>query len=213
MSDEASPAVRARAFFDDLWKTGDYWDLEGSPFERDKYACQLALIRDRRYPRVLEIGCGAGVFTEQLATLADHVVAIDVSEAAIARARSRAANPAVDFRVANVMDWDPATDGPWDLVVLSETIYYLGWLYPFFDVAWLASQLEGATRPGGRLLMANTCGGLKDYLLKPWLIRTYRDLFVNVGYQREAEEMFRGQKDGCNLDVLVTLLTKPARSG
>jgi SAM-dependent methyltransferase len=209
MNDAVPPGVRASTFFEDLWKTGDNWDLERSPFERDKYECQLALIRDRRYSRVLEIGCGGGVFTEPLAALAERVVAIDVAPSAIDRARSRVTNPAVDFRVANVMDWDPAVDGPWDLIVLSETIYYLGWLYPFFDVAWLASQLEGATRAGGRLLMANTCGGLKEYLLQPWMMRTYRDLFVNVGYRLESEKMFHGQKDGINLDVLVTLLEKP----
>jgi hypothetical protein len=114
----------------------------------------------------------------------------------------------VDFRVANIMDYDVRADGPWDLIVLSETIYYLGWLYPFFDVGWLAAELFGATRDGGRLLMANTSGGVEDYLLRPWLIRTYRDLFLNVGYQLEAEEIFHGSKNGLNLEVLISLFGK-----
>ena len=69
-----------------------------------------------------------------------------------------------------------------------------GWLYSLFDVAWLACQLLNATRAGGRLLMANTCGGVEDYLLRPWIIRTYRDLFLNVGYHREVEEIFMAQR-------------------
>jgi hypothetical protein len=50
----------------------------------------------------------------------------------------------VDFRVANIMDYKPQVDGPWDLILFSDTMCYLGWLYPFFDVAWLAVQLFDA---------------------------------------------------------------------
>lgn len=210
MSGRAAVRERARAFFDDLWRQGDFWSLERSKFEQAKYTRQLGLLGRHRYKRALEIGCGAGVFTRALARIADRVVALDVSPTAIERARAAGAAPGtVEFRVANVMDYDPHADGPWDLVVMSETIYYLGWLYPFFDVGWLAFQLFEATREGGRLLMANTYGGVEeDYLLRPWLIRTYRDLFLNVGYGLEAEEVFRGTKDGVPLEVLISLFVK-----
>jgi hypothetical protein len=48
-------------------------------------------------------------------------------------------------------------------------------------VAWLAVQLFEATRSGGRLMLANSMDENEDWLLRPWIIRTYRDLFVNVG--------------------------------
>src|SRR3990172_2005201 len=114
----------------------------------------------------------------------------------------------VEFLATNIMDYDPRSEGPWDLVVLSETIYYLGWLYSFFDVAWLSSELFAASGRGGRLLMANTCGGGDDGLLHPWLIRTYRDLFLNVGYRLEIEEVFRGTKNGVDFEVLISLFAK-----
>jgi len=172
------------------------------------------LVRDRRYARALEIGCGAGAFTRSLAGCADRVLAIDISPTAIARAQAMAANsPGIDFQVGNIMERDLQAEGPWDLVVMSETIYYLGWLYPFFDVGWLALQLLAATREGGRLLVANTCGGVEDYLLRPWIIRSYRDLFLNVGYGLEAEEIFRGAKNGAEIEVLISLFSKPARNG
>ena len=88
MSDDPTPGAKAKQFFDDLWCKGDYWSLETSPFERDKYARQLERIADRRYRTVLEIGCGAGHFTRALAALADRVVAIDVSPVAIEQARA-----------------------------------------------------------------------------------------------------------------------------
>ena len=200
---------KAHAFFEELWQRGDPWEFATSEFERAKYARQLALLQERRYARALEIGCGNGCFTRLLAGIADQAVGLDISPTAIAQAREAAAGlGTIDFRVANVMDYDAHAEGPWDLVVMSETICYLGWLYPLFDVAWLASELFSATRPSGRLLMANTCGGVEDYLLRPWIIRTYRDLFLNVGYHLEAEEIFHGTKHGVDIEVLISFFGK-----
>lgn len=210
MSDDATAGERARTFFDDLWRRGDYWALESSPFERDKYARQLEMLADRRYRRVLEIGCGAGHFSRALATLADHVLAIDVSPVAIEQARAAGGHAdVIEYRVADVMEYKPAADGPFDLVVMSETIYYLGWLYPFFNLGWTACLLFDATTDLGRLLMTNTHGGLKSYLHRPWLIQTYRDLFRNVGYSLEREEPFVGEKNGVELQATLCLFTKP----
>jgi hypothetical protein len=58
--------------------------------------------------------------------------------------------------------------------------------------------------------MANTVGAEKEYLHLPWLLETYRDLFLNVGYVREAEEVVRGTKDSVDYEILVSLLSKPA---
>ena len=200
---------KAKRFFDDIWRNGDFWQLETSEFEREKYAFQMELLGDRRYGWVLEIGCGSGCFSRLLAGIADKVVALDISPLAITRARSLSTGPeGIDFRVANIMEYDPIVEGPWDLIVMSETIYYLGWLYSFFDVAWLAVRLFKATREGGRLLMANACGGVEDYLLYPSIIRTYRDLMLNVGYQLESEDLFQGTKDGLALKALVSCYGK-----
>jgi len=201
---------KAQVFFEDLWKVGDPWELETSQFEKDKYDLQLAMLKNHRYSRALEIGCGAGTFTRRLSGIADRVVALDISANAIARAQeAKFAGGSIDYRVANVMDYKVGDEGSWDLVVMSETIYYLGWLYSFFDVAWLAAELFAATRSAGQLLMANTCGGVEDYLLRPWIIQTYRDLFLNVGYQLRSEETFRGGKNGAQVEVLISLFVKP----
>jgi predicted TPR repeat methyltransferase len=167
------------------------------------------MLGGRRYPRALEIGCGAGAFTRLLAGVADDVVALDISTTAIARARAAmTGSTQIEFQVGNIMDYDLRAREPWDLIVMSETIYYLGWLYSFFDVAWLAMELFNATRGEGQLLMANTCAGVEDYLLRPEIIRTYHDLFVNVGYRLAAEETFVGNKDGADIKVLISLFGK-----
>ena len=208
--DRPDAGARARGFFDDLWTQGDYWELETSAFEQANNARALALLHDRRYSRVLEIGCGAGAFTRLLAEMSGHVLALDVSAVAIERARRAGAGSIVEFRVANIMEADPESEGPWDLVVISETIYYLGWLYTVFDVGWLGQRLFAATRDGGRVLMANSFGDSLGRLLHPSLIRTYRDLFVNVGFRLEREEIFRGTKTGMPIDALISLYQKPS---
>lgn len=209
MTERVARDERARSFFDGLWRQGDPWELERSGFERDRYAALLRLLDGGHYPRALEIGCGAGHLTRQLVQYAERILALDVSREAIARARAAHGGGAqIEFRVANAMEFDPGAEGPWDLIVLSETIYYLGWLYPFFDVAWFASELFRATRVGGRLLLANTQGHLEDALLLPCIIHTYRDLFANVGYQLHHESIFRGTKNGAELEVLMSLFVR-----
>jgi SAM-dependent methyltransferase len=205
---------KIRTFMDNLWERGDPWDFESSAYERDRCVQLLKMLDGRRYARILEIGCGAGYLTRLLAPHADRLVALDISQTAIERARALSAGQTgVDFRVANIMDYKPQIDGPWELIVFSDTICYLGWLYPFFDVAYLAVQLFDATRSGGRLLLANSMDENDDWLLRPWIIRTYRDLFVNVGYAIESEEVYNATKKGVDFEVLMTLYRKLPNEG
>jgi SAM-dependent methyltransferase len=198
-----------REFMESLWQRGDPWDIESSEYERIRCEHLLKMLDGRRYARALEIGCGAGYLTRLLTPLADQLVALDVSQTAIDRARTLGGDATgVDFRVANIMDYKPRVDGLWDLIVFSDTMCYLGWLYPFFDVAWLAVSLFDATRDGGRLMLANSMDEENDWLLRPWIIRTYRDLFVNVGYTIESEQVFKGAKKGADFEVLMTLYSK-----
>lgn len=210
MSNEQTPGERAKSYFDQLWSTGDPWALETADYDQQKDDYLLTLLTDRRYKRALEVGCGGGTFSAKLTRVVDDLVAVDVSALAIEAARERDEPlDAVTFRVANIMDYDVVGEGPWDLVVLSETIYYVGWLYPYFDVAWLAHQLFAATRPGGRLLLVNTEGGERHYLHQRWILQTYRDLFINVGYQVERHEIFRGSKNGVDSAALMVAYAKP----
>jgi SAM-dependent methyltransferase len=210
MLDRSAADARIREHYERVWGAGDAWNFESSPFERERYDFLAGVIADRRYARAVEIGCGSGCFTTRLAGLADHVLALDVAAAAIERARGRprpaTAPGRIEFLVANAMEHDFAAGGPWDLVVLTETIYSLGWLYPFFDLGMFALELKDSLAPGGRLLLANTYGADRDWLMRPFLIDTYRDLFVNVGLGVERETSFEGFKDGERFRVLVTLL-------
>jgi SAM-dependent methyltransferase len=201
---------RMQEHYEQVWQK-DAWDLVGSSYEQARFDFQLALVNDRRYTSILEIGCGSGSFTRRLMGLTDRLLAMDIASAAIERARVSIGEPktgSVELRVANIMEYDPVAEGPWDLIIFSETIYCLGWLYPFSEIGWLAAKLLAATRDGGQLLLANTYGRHSDWLLQPWLIDTYRDLFANVGYQIAREQTFHGTKDETDFRVPMTLFVK-----
>ena len=209
MSDRESTNRKMQSFFEGLWHGGDPWDLQTSEFEQQRCARLLEILSARRYEKALEVGCAAGVFTRLLTRIADRVVALDVSQNAIDRAKETWKGPELpEFRAANIIEYDARGEGPWDLVVMSDMVYFLGWLYPFFDIGWLAMELFAATRSGGQLLLANCYGGANDYLMRPALIHTYRDLFSNVGYRIKNEQTFAGVKNSVKIDVLITLFEK-----
>lgn len=218
MADDSADRDRTiRDHYDGVWSVGDRWSFETSDYERKRLDFLAAFLADRRYRRAVEIGCGAGALTERLEPFVDDLHALDVAAAAIARAEERLGprgrRGGVTFLAANAMTHDFEATGPWDLIVLSETIYCLGWLYPAFEVGLFALALAASLAPGGRLLLANTFGAERDWLMRPCLILTYRDLFVNVGLERERETEFIGTKDGEDFRVLVSLFRRPDAPG
>ena len=115
----------AASFFEDLYaRLEDPWSFETSAYERRKYAHTLSSLGAARFERSLEIGCSVGVFTELLANDTTELLAIDVAECALARARRRLhGRRGVRFARASFPEEMPA--GPWDLIVCSEVLYYL----------------------------------------------------------------------------------------
>lgn len=206
----ANPISSAvRDYFDALWRNGDPWDLDTSGYDQEKYARELALLEPRHFHQVLELGCAGGAFTRRLARIADRIVAIDVAAHAIERALAAGTEGGrIEYRVSDIVNFDPVGEGPWDLVVMSETIYYVGWRYSFFEVGWLAQRLFESLRPGGCLVMTNTIAMSRQYLQQEWLLKTYRDLFVNVGFTLDRIERYEGAKGGARLEAVLALFVK-----
>ena len=115
----------APSFFEDLYqRSEDPWSFATSEYERRKYAHTLSSLGKPSFESALEIGCSIGVFTELLASVTEKLVAIDVSELALARARRRLHDrPGVRFARASFPEEMPT--GRWDLIVCSEILYYL----------------------------------------------------------------------------------------
>src|SRR5918912_120311 len=129
----------SREYFENLYgRSRDPWGFETSSYERSKYE------------RALEVGCSIGVFTAMLAPLCDELLAVDISEKAIVAARERLANfPHVSVERRTLPEEMP--EGPFDLVVASEILYFLP-----TDIMLVAlRRFEEVLSPGGVLITVN----------------------------------------------------------
>ena len=144
-----SPAVKAARVgaerFERLYAaSADPWGYCTSSYERKKYADTLAALPSRALGPTLEIGCSIGVFTTELARRCEQVVGLDFSSRALALARERVSHLSnVQLRQASFPE--QASDGPWDVVVCSEILYYLDRDTLAQAIRWLSEHLRGET--------------------------------------------------------------------
>ena len=127
----------------DPWRTGTSW------YEARRRALALACLPRERVGTVLEVGCSVGELTAALAERADHVVAVDVSEAALAAAARRCAGRSVRLERLRVPGEWP--EGSFDVVVLSEIGYFLTGA-ELAETLWKACS---ALTPDGALLLVH----------------------------------------------------------
>ena len=137
-----------RDYFEELYTSSrDPWNFETSDYEREKYRRTLDVLGDRRFRRALEAGASIGVLTAMLAGRCDELLAVDVSEKAVAAARERLGGQG-HVRVERRTLPEEMPEGPFDLILASEVLYYftreemLAMLYAF----------ETILAPGGVLL-------------------------------------------------------------
>src|SRR4051795_13768079 len=108
-----------RAEFDAIARAG-----AERPDPAGLYDAFLLSLVPRNCSRVLEIGCGTGRFTRQLATRVGHVTALDLSDEMLHVARGRNLTNNVDFVQGNALDMAPRL-GTFDLVVTLATFHHL----------------------------------------------------------------------------------------
>ena len=149
------------SYFDDVYGANpDPWGFETSPYERDKYATTLAALPRARYRRAFEIGCSIGVLTARLAPRCDSLLSVDVSAAALARARERCHDVTwVTFEQLRVPEGFP--DGLFDLILLSEVGYY----WSRDDLAQARRLIVAHLESGGHLLLVHWTPYVPDYPL------------------------------------------------
>lgn len=142
------------SYFEDMFAADpDPWRFESSAYEKAKYDRTIAALGGRRYARALEIGCANGVLTARLAPHALRLLAIDVSETAIARAQERCFGH-IKTRFERMVFPSEAPDKSFDLIVVSEVAYY----WSDDDIVSAGRWISDALLPGGDLLMAHWTG-------------------------------------------------------
>jgi SAM-dependent methyltransferase len=146
-------------YFDDMYAAArDPWGLDSRWYERRKYALTLALLPMERYRDAFEPGCSVGVLTRQLAMRCDRLLACDAAAAAAGSAAQRCAGLG-HVRVERRQlprEW-PADR--FDLIVLSELLYYFG----ENDLRRVLDLAAGALRPGGTLVAVHWRHPVPEY--------------------------------------------------
>ena len=148
-------------YFDALYAADpDPWRFTTSAYEDAKYRATIAALPAARYRHGIEIGCSIGVLTERLAERCDALIGIDVAQAALVAARQRcSAMPHVYFEQAALPECVPA--GPFDLIMLSEVLYY-------FDASMMpriAAAICSVARPCCDIVLVHWLGPTPDYPL------------------------------------------------
>jgi 2-polyprenyl-3-methyl-5-hydroxy-6-metoxy-1,4-benzoquinol methylase len=101
--------------------------------------------------RVLDVGCGEGLLTAELAEAGFAVVGVDVAEEPLRRARARHEN--LDVRLVSEAESWPLDDASFDAVWAGETIEHVA------DTAGWLSEVRRVLRSGGSLLLSTPAHG------------------------------------------------------
>lgn len=149
---------RVRAFFDAHrdWQ-GDYYSKEGAYFSnllrrrKELIAKAIAALPRPACGTALDIGCGSGVYTEELLRLDYETTGMDLSGEMIASCERRFAGlpntaPSVHLQVGDV-EHLPFNDASFDLVLCVGVLGYL------IEDERAVRELVRVTKPGGHIVV------------------------------------------------------------
>lgn len=173
-----------KQYFNEEFTEPDPWNYETATYEQEKYERQIRTIRDYRpSPRsILELGCAEGIHSSMLLEAFPEatLTGVDISERAVERARDRVVTDRASFTVANIAEHVPTIDRRFDVVVWSETMYYLGYTLGTADMYDLVIDVANLLNPNGVLCSANIIDhdtGLESALTRRPIIRAYQEMF------------------------------------
>jgi protein-L-isoaspartate O-methyltransferase len=141
----------ALEYFEKMYAASDDpWDFEKRWYDRRKYAMTLASLRHERYASAYEPACSIGVLSHALAPRCDALLCTELVGAAVDRARSRLAGLA-HVRVEQQDITDAWPDGQFDLIVLSEILYY----FDAVTASGILTRAAAGLAPGGDLVLVH----------------------------------------------------------
>jgi SAM-dependent methyltransferase len=189
------------AYFEDVYNAAlDPWGFADSPYEDAKYAHTIDALGSERAARALEVGCSIGVLTRRLASVCDAVMATDVARAPLEAARRRCEDlDHVTFR--QVAAAPESFVGSFDLIVLSEVLYY----WDDADLARVAAAMDRALLPGGRVLLVHWLGetnypkSADEAVDGLWALLSHMDVEKRERREKYRLDLWRQQKSPSSL--------------
>ena len=132
----------SRAYHEELWQAVPH----GLPPAQFELRLRFLLAAVAPGEQVLDLGCGEGAFAAELARAGAEVLAVDVAEEPLRRARE--ANPGLRTQLIDGEgEWE-LPDAGFDVVWAGEVIEHVA------DTARWLSELRRVLRSGGRLLLS-----------------------------------------------------------
>jgi SAM-dependent methyltransferase len=198
---------KTRRKMDRVFSRGaDPYHYAENAYELKRLSSMAAVLDGRRYRAGLEVGCAEGLFTERLAPRCESLIALDISEVALERARERLRRHShVRFACADVRAWS-AGDRKFDLIVLGDVLYYL-------DKPMVREQFEQAfprlvswLSPGGRLVLAHGFAGDQERAHREGFTRRFEAL----GLKRSAETVVSPDEPQNAVRCLLAVLDRGA---
>ena len=169
-------------------KNADPWNFKTSQYEHAKYQDTIDSLPRKQYQNTLEVGCSNGVLTNQIASVTGRLVSIDVSEVALKDARERnKKHTNITFDKVRYPQNTPK--GPFDLIMLSEVVYY--WTKE--DVALASRQVLSELAPHGDVILVHWLGETDyplsgDDAVECFIENTKQDLKI---VKQKREEKYR----------------------
>ncbi len=147
-----------RAHFQRIYDANDDpWNYQQSDYEKAKRHATIAALEGRRFRSAIEVGCSIGALTRRLADHCDRLLAVDFIEKALAAAQIACADKAnVTFVNARIPSAWP--EGGFDLIVLSEVLYFLS----NTDNRSLVRRCGTSLTSDGEILLVNWLGKSSD---------------------------------------------------
>jgi SAM-dependent methyltransferase len=164
----------------------DPWECQKNVSELRRDVSLMLLLHERRFGRILDIGCGLGAFTERLRVAngeTTSILGVDVSSTAVRRAREQ--YPLCRFEVLDVTrDSLPGSTQAWDLILVSELIWYV-----LPQLPQLCAGIRAALAPTGILFIQQFYPGQQRFGLE--FLKSPEELYERylqpAGFRRERE--------------------------
>lgn len=137
-------------YWEHIFANPDPWSYD-TPYEAEKYERTMQLVRHEPVRSALELACAEGHFTRRLAGAVDQLLATDISENALSRARERCGTDGnITYRQLDFFEGEIPTGH--DLIVCSEVLYFAP---DDAQLGRIAHKIAAALSPEGRLVTAH----------------------------------------------------------
>ena len=220
-------AAYSESYFDALYNDNtDPWQYQTRWYEKRKRDMCLAILPQSQYDNAIELGCGNGVFSELLAQRCQALVSIDGNHQAVQLAKERltelphvkVVQGVIPNRLLTLKDAvieaypllneTSTMQAPFDLIVISEILYYLSSNDIDMVIAWTQQNLA----MGGTLLCCHWRYAIEGFAMTGETVHQSLRLAFNTENNGKHQVAFTHQSQMIDSDFLLDVWQRSQRS-